>query len=106
MKYNEIERYDEGDEHDEDDEGDEEIFFSNVCHSCAQIALCAPFPGMAGAGLLLQDGAGLAKTKKLKGSTGRAAAKVECFHGSGQGGVRMPFFLRCNDLLNQRRAIG
>ena len=22
----------------------------------------------------------------------RAAAKVECFHGSGQGGVRMPFF--------------
>ena len=50
------------------------------------------------AGLYFGVGAELGKTKKTAGQYRgmglklRAAAKVECFHGSGQGRVRMLFF--------------
>ena len=79
-----------------------EIFFSNDCHSCAQIVLCVlVFQGWTGRVIFRGGGRAGQDEKKLQGSTGqytgmglklRAAAKVECFHGSGQGGVRMPFF--------------
>ena len=68
---------------------------------CTNSSVCACFPGVDGQGYISGWGQGWARRKKLQGSTRqyrgmglklRAAAKVECFHGSGQGRVRMLFF--------------
>ena len=68
-----------------------EIFFSNDCHSCAQIVLCVlVFQGWTGR-VIFRGGGSTGQYRGI-GLKLRAAAKVECFHGSGQGKVRMLFF--------------
>ena len=74
------------------------FFLQRLPLMCTDSSVCACFPGVDGAGLYFGVGAELGKTKKTAGQYRgmglklRAAAKVECFHGSGQGRVRMLFF--------------